>query len=183
MLAGDALLTEAFRILGEAYSATPELGLRLVATLGRAASSRALIGGQMEDILGEQRTLSANDLDYIHVNKTAALIEASLLMGLLHGAPTDEDAERIRRAGRAMGLAFQIVDDVLDATASSSVLGKTSGRDADLQKTTYVSVHGLDYSRERVKVLTAQAIDELSYWEDRASFLIDLATQMADRSR
>lgn len=183
VLAGDALLTDAFRILGEAYAGQPALGLRLVATLGQAASSRALIGGQMEDILGEDRQLSPEDLDYIHLNKTAALIEASLVMGLLHCSPADEELERIRRVGRALGLAFQIVDDVLDATASTEQLGKTSGRDAELQKSTYARLHGITASRDRIAHLTQDAVDSLSTWGARAGFLSNLAVEMRDRAR
>jgi len=183
VLAGDALLTDAFRILGEAYADVPSLGLRLVAELGRAASSRALIGGQMEDILGERRRLDAGDLDYIHLNKTAAMIEASLVMGLLHGDPDAADVERLRRVGRGMGLAFQIVDDILDATASSEQLGKTSGRDAELHKSTYVSLHGIEASRRRVETLTTESVALLARWGDRAGYLVDLTRQMAERTK
>src|SRR5690606_9852765 len=117
--AGDALLTEAFRILGEAYAGNPQLGLRLVSILGSAASSRRLIGGQMEDLLGEKQKLTPEELDYIHHNKTAALISASLEMGLAHCQPDEEQLGQIRIAGEALGLAFQVVDDILDATSTS----------------------------------------------------------------
>lgn len=183
ILAGDALLTDAFRILGTAYADHPATGLRLVATLGDAASSRALIGGQMEDILGEKRQLDAADLDFIHLNKTAALIEASLIMGLLHTEPSEADVARIRSVGRAMGLAFQIVDDILDATATTEELGKTSGRDAELAKTTYVTLHGIDVSRARAAALTAEVEEALSRWTTpAASFLANLSRQMARRN-
>jgi geranylgeranyl pyrophosphate synthase len=112
----------------------------LVAELGRAAVVPALIGrAEWRTSSASAAGLDAGDLDYIHLNKTAAMIEASLVMGLLH-ATRRADVERLRRVG-GDGLAFQIVDDILDATASSEQLGKTSGRDAELHKSTYVSLH------------------------------------------
>lgn len=181
LLAGDALLTEAFRILGEAYEQNPTLGHALVHVLAQAASSRELIGGQVEDILGEEREISAADLDFIHTNKTAALISAAMEMGLLHGNPPPEDIAAIRRAGQAMGLAFQIVDDILDATSDSATMGKTTGRDEALGKNTYVRFFGLEASRARVAQLTRSCIDELSRWGDRAGYLSDLVGSMALR--
>jgi geranylgeranyl pyrophosphate synthase len=113
ILAGDALLTHAFQILADAYPASA-LGHALLARLARAAGSRHLIGGQMEDILGEGAALDEAQLDYIHQNKTSAMIEASLALGAIAGRASPAELSKLRQYGRHVGLAFQIMDDILD---------------------------------------------------------------------
>ena len=182
LLAGDALLTEAFRILGEGYAFQSEVGQRLLRILSQASSSRALIGGQVEDVLSEGSEIAPGDLDFIHENKTAALIAASLEMGLVHASPSAEDAASIRKAGRAMGLAFQIADDILDATSDSETLGKSTGRDEALGKNTYVKYYGIEASKSRVEELSREAAEELSRWGTRADFLKELSRRLASRN-
>jgi geranylgeranyl pyrophosphate synthase len=182
LLAGDALLTEAFRILGEGYLYQPAVGQKLLHLLAKAASSRELIGGQVEDVLGEGAEITPEDLDFIHLNKTAALISASLEMGLVHAAPSEGDLAAIRRAGKAMGLAFQIADDVLDATSDAEALGKSAGRDATLGKNTYVKFYGIEASVIRVKELSDECEEALSRWGERAWFLAALTRSMASRT-
>ena len=181
LLAGDALLTEAFRILSSSYDASPATGYALTKALAAAASSTALIGGQVEDILGEGRDISKSDLDFIHLNKTAALITASLEMGLLHASPSAEELADIRKAGRAMGLAFQIVDDILDATSDAEHMGKTVGRDAALGKNTYVKFYGIEESRRRVTELTGETLAALDRWGDAATYIKTLANDLSAR--
>jgi geranylgeranyl pyrophosphate synthase len=181
LLAGDALLTEAFRTIGIAYANKPRLGMALVGVLSNAASSQCLIGGQVEDILGEQHDISPPDLDFIHLNKTAALISASLEMGLLHAGPKQKELETIRRAGRALGLAFQIVDDVLDATVDATTLGKSAGSDAALGKNTYVKFYGVEASRKRATELCEEAAQALLTWGEGSAFLVALARETALR--
>ncbi len=148
LLAGDALLTHAFALIATSYAPQPALANALTRELADAAGSRRLIGGQMEDLLAEKRAdATAEELEFIHLNKTAAMIEAALVMGGLVGAAGERAIVALRQAGRHLGLAFQIIDDVLDATADSATLGKTAGKDAKAGKTTYVSVHGLATSR------------------------------------
>jgi geranylgeranyl pyrophosphate synthase len=148
LLAGDALLTHAFALLAENYPG--KLGRALVRELADAAGSRRLIGGQMEDLLAEKKSAtSVDEVDFIHLNKTAAMIEASLVMGGLVGGAKEQAIARLRDAGRHLGLAFQIIDDVLDATADSATLGKTAGKDAKANKATYVRLHGIEKSREQ----------------------------------
>lgn len=183
LLAGDALLTESFRILSVSYDTSPTIGYALMQTLSLAASSKALIGGQVEDILGEGRAIDKGDLDFIHLNKTAALITAALEMGLLHASPDAEDLAAIRRAGRAMGLAFQIIDDILDVTSDTASMGKSVGRDAELGKNTYVKFYGIDASRKRAAELTEETLAELARWAARADYLKALALDMAQRIR
>ena len=164
------------------------VGLQLVpyATPGEladAAGSRRLIGGQMEDVLAEKRAdVSPADLDFIHLNKTAAMIEASLVMGGLIGGASAPALDTLRAAGRATGLAFQIVDDILDATADTATLGKTAGKDARAGKATYVRIHGLEASRRIACEHTAAALSSLARLPDEPTFLRALIASMAARA-
>ncbi|MCF7761580.1 MAG: polyprenyl synthetase family protein, partial [Cephaloticoccus sp.] len=120
LLTGDALLTHSFVLLTLHYADQPVLAHRLCRELANAAASHRLIGGQMEDLLAENKTdATAAELDLIHLNKTAAMLEAALVMGGLIGGAKPDELQSLRRAGRHLGLAFQIVDDILDATADT----------------------------------------------------------------
>lgn len=182
LLAGDALLTHAFALLATGYAAQPALAQALVRELADAAGSRRLIGGQTEDLLAEKKAdATAEELEFIHVNKTAAMIEAALVMGGRIGDANDETLATLRRAGRHLGLAFQIVDDVLDATADSSTLGKTAGKDVKSGKTTYVKLHGIETSRRIAAEHSAAAVAALQTLGERSTFLTGLIASMADR--
>ena len=182
LLAGDALLTHAFVILTTAYADRPALAQALTRELADAAGSRRLIGGQMEDVLAEKRAdVSPADLDFIHLNKTAAMIEASLVMGGLIGGASAPALETLRAAGRATGLAFQIVDDILDATADTATLGKTAGKDARAGKATYVRIHGLEASQRIAREHTAAALASLDRLPGDRTFLRALIASMAAR--
>ena len=184
LLAGDALLTHAFALLASSYAANPQLVQALVAELGDAAGSRRLIGGQMEDLLAEKKANATKDeLEFIHLNKTAAMIEAALVMGGLTGAVKESEIAILRRVGRNLGLAFQIIDDVLDATADTATLGKTAGKDAKADKTTYVKLHGLDASRQMARKHSDQAVTELKALPGDTEFLVALVDSMATRVR
>lgn len=183
LLAGDALLTHAFALLAEAYAGDPVLAHQLIRELSRTAGSERLIGGQMEDLLGEAKAdATAEDLDYIHLNKTAAMIETSLVMGGMIAGWDDARLEELRNAGRDLGLAFQIVDDILDVTADTATLGKTAGKDAATDKTTYVRLHGLDQSRQVVAERTTRAVETLAGLPGDTSFLRTLTAAMAERA-
>lgn len=180
VLAGDALLTLSFELLSTHYAETPEVGLRLVQALSETAGSRKLIGGQMEDILGEDRHLDADELNFIHLNKTSALIEASLEMGATIGNASDSQIEQLLEYGRCIGLGFQIMDDILDSTSDSKTMGKEVGADEAANKSTYVSIHGLEYSRRTLNELTDRAYqicDSL-----KAPFLKDFARYLNERT-
>lgn len=181
ILAGDALLTEAFALLARSYSENPKIGLTLVQELGSASGSQQLIGGQAEDTAAENTQISADDLDYIHLNKTAALIVASCRMGL-HCSETPASAfEAITTAARSLGLAFQILDDILDVTATSEDMGKTVRADAANAKNTYVAFHGLDASRTTATRLTNEALDALDSIDADTRFLEALFRRLLDR--
>ncbi|HEY0967307.1 MAG TPA: farnesyl diphosphate synthase [Opitutaceae bacterium] len=184
LLSGDALLTHAFALLATAYATQPTLAHGLVRELADAAGSRRLIGGQMEDLMAEKRAnATADELEFIHLHKTAAMIEVSLVLGGLVGGAGTTAVETLRQAGRHLGLAFQIIDDILDATADTATLGKTAGKDAKADKTTSVKLHGLEASRRLAEMHSAQAIAALRALPGETSFLIALAERMLTRDR
>ncbi len=184
LLAGDALLTEAFLILGRHYAASPALAQSLTGELAAAAGSRRLIGGQMEDLLAEKRDdATTADLEFIHLNKTAAMIEVALVMGGLCARTTAANVEILRLIGHHLGLAFQIVDDVLDATADTATLGKTAGKDAKAGKTTFVKLHGIEASRRLAAEHTGAAHLALKKLPGDHRFLAALIDTMAARAQ
>jgi geranylgeranyl pyrophosphate synthase len=183
LLAGDALLTHAFALLAENYSTQPPLAAALVRELADAAGSHRLIGGQMEDLLAEKKSNATPDeLEFIHLNKTAAMIEAALVMGGLIGGANEENLATLRRAGRHLGLAFQIIDDILDATADTATLGKTAGKDAKADKTTYVKLHGIEASRRIAHELTEGALRCTGRLAGNGAFLPTLISSMIKRA-
>ncbi|HKB56365.1 MAG TPA: polyprenyl synthetase family protein [Lacunisphaera sp.] len=181
LLAGDALLTLAFQLIARHYPA--DAGLALTRELADAAGSERLIGGQMEDLLAEKKAdTTAGELEFIHLNKTAAMLTAALVAGGLCGGANEKQLATLREAGRHLGLAFQIVDDILDATADTKTLGKTAGKDAKSGKTTYVKVHGLDASRRHAREQSDAAKSALARLPDGAPFITTLVENMAKRS-
>jgi geranylgeranyl pyrophosphate synthase len=181
LLAGDALLTHAFFLLADAYQKTPAVAAALVYDLGDAAGSQKLIGGQMEDLLGENAAPDAARLDFIHHNKTAALITASLVMGLRLTNAAPEEFALMTEVGQRLGLAFQVLDDILDATADTATLGKTAGLDERHGKLTYPSLYGLEASREKVRSLTSAAVGAAEKLGGNNWFLLELIGEMAVR--
>ena len=183
LLAGDALLTLAFQLLARHYAHAPQLCAALTGDLADAAGSERLIGGQMADLLAEKNANpTAAELEYIHGNKTGALLSAALMAGGRCRGASESQVGILRDAGRHLGLAFQIVDDILDATASTATLGKTVGKDAKADKTTYVKLHGLVASRHHAATQTAAAVTALGLLGGDTAFLIALVQQMAARS-
>ena len=157
VLAGDALLTEAFAILARVPE-NASYGVRdYVAELAAQTGSRQLIGGQVLDLEGEGRTLSLDEIRAIHLGKTAALIMASVRLGAMAAGCTSAQLEALTAYGRDLGLAFQIIDDILDVTSSPEVLGKSIGKDARVEKATYTTLVGLDTARAEAHSLTASA--------------------------
>ncbi len=155
LLAGDALQTLAFLWLAALPAAASPA--RLVAELARAAGSQGVIGGQVEDLLAEGSRPSAARLRYIHVHKTAVLIEAAVRLGAIAGGASEPQIRQLGRYGLALGLAFQIADDILNATSTPEALGKPVGSDQARGKLTYVAVHGLPASRRMARSLVRQA--------------------------
>jgi geranylgeranyl pyrophosphate synthase len=181
ILAGDSLLTHAFRLLSEQYSAEPELAILLIKELSKASSSEYLIAGQQEDIENEGQVIDADTLLYIHANKTAALLSAALKMGLYFCQPSESQLTTIAQAGYHLGLAFQIVDDILDATSSSDLLGKPVGNDAAIEKSTYVILLGLEGARLEAHRHTQEAINALESLGGNNLTLLSLVSDLEKR--
>ena len=161
ILAGDALLTRAFEVIAT-LPVTAEFQQRKVEVIAEIATAagtvNALIGGQVVDILSEGKQITPETLDYIHNAKTGAMIRAAIRVGAIIGGASASELKAITRYGEAAGLAFQITDDLLDVLATSEQLGKTAGKDANVQKATYVALHGIDKSKQRARELTDEAI-------------------------
>jgi geranylgeranyl diphosphate synthase type II len=176
ILAGDSLLTYAFEMLGRVGNA------RLVEELARASGTvRGMIAGQVHDIEGEKQTPTAELLDRIHRAKTGALLKASLRMGAIHAGATGEQLEAISQYGEHIGLAFQIVDDILDVTQTSQQLGKTAGKDAQQNKITFPAVYGLEKSNLMAGEQRVLSHEALAMFGDRARRLHELADLVVDR--
>ncbi|MEO7107599.1 MAG: polyprenyl synthetase family protein [Rhodoferax sp.] len=162
LLAGDALQALAFELLTpQDGSVQPAAQARLCALLARAAGSAGMAGGQAIDLASVGLPLTESQLRLMHELKTGALLQASVMMGAHCGAPSAQVLEGLQNYGAAMGLAFQVVDDILDVTADSTTLGKTAGKDADNNKPTYVSLMGLQASQAYAQQLLQQALAAL----------------------
>jgi geranylgeranyl diphosphate synthase, type II len=181
ILAGDSLLTYAFQLLGTQYAQTPKLAVQLTNELSSASGSERLIGGQMEDIENEGNPINAQTLHYIHENKTGALIVAALKMGLCFCEPTDTQIQQIVTTGYHIGMSFQIIDDILDATSSSEALGKPVGNDEFADKNTYVKLHGIEGARSEAKKHTLAAIQSMEMLGGNNLFLVELIRSMENR--
>jgi geranylgeranyl diphosphate synthase type II len=183
ILAGDALLTLAFKLiaLNGARTGDARIIATLVTDIADAAGTDGMVGGQVVDIESEGKAVSAETLDYIHTHKTAALIRASLCAGALIAGGGPAQLAAIARCGEALGLAFQIVDDILDVEGSTEELGKTAGKDAQQQKATYPAYHGLEASRAKARALIDQAKLALAPVGDRAEPVRALADFIFER--
>ena len=174
LLAGDALLAYAFSLLTRHYRTDPEMAVGLLNELSEACGSAGLVGGQMEDILAEQKEVEQSQLEFIHLHKTAALIERSVVMGGLLGGGSPAEIGQLRQAGCSLGLAFQIIDDILDETSDAATLGKTPGKDAAAGKATYVALHGLEGARRKAAAESAAAQEAFGSIRDGHPFFHDL---------
>jgi farnesyl diphosphate synthase len=181
MLAGDALQAEAFRVLADA-ALPAELRARLTSMLAQAASTSGMCGGQAIDLAAVGRQLSIGELEQMHRMKTGALLAAAVRMGAAAAGADEITAAAADAYGRALGLAFQIVDDVLDVEGTSECLGKTAGKDARGNKPTYVSVLGLEAAKARAAQLHREALSTLGPLGDRARRLRELADYIVGRS-
>lgn len=183
MLAGDALQCLAFEVLA---AADPDLdaGTRLqrLAILGRAAGSRGMCGGQAVDLAGTGRELDLAELEFMHIHKTGALIRAAVLLGALSAGPLGEAArERLEHYAKCVGLAFQVMDDVLDAESDTATLGKTAGKDAAQGKATYLTLMSAREARAYAAELVDSALQAIAPFAERGRRLTELARFIVER--
>lgn len=184
ILAGDGLLAYAFEFIVEnTQNVAPSLILKVVSRIGRAVGAAGLVGGQVVDLESEGKTdTTLETLNFIHNHKTAALLEACVVCGgILAGANTEE-VQRLSRYSQNIGLAFQIIDDILDITATQEQLGKTAGKDLKAQKVTYPSLWGIEESRKKAEQLIQDACAELQPYGEKAQPLVALAHFITNRN-
>ncbi len=183
LLTGDALQTLAFELLSQANGLPADRQLRMIRTLAAASGSLGMAGGQAVDLDNVGKTLSQTELEAMHRLKTGALIRAAVLLGALSCPDLDDAAlEKLDRYAACLGLAFQVVDDVLDCSADTATLGKTAGKDAEADKPTYVKLMGLDAARRYAEELVAEALAQLQAFDERAEHLRSLARFVTARS-
>ncbi len=183
ILAGDALQTQAYEVLAQ-LKCPAEARVRIIAEIAHGTGTiDGMIGGQVVDLEAEHTQPTAEMLEYIHRSKTAALITASLVSGGLYAGAKDSHVAKLRAFGLAIGLAFQIVDDVLDVTQTSEQLGKTAGKDTASEKATYPALFGIDASVKKADALVNEAFAELDSFGERAEPLKELARFLVERKK
>jgi geranylgeranyl diphosphate synthase type II len=181
ILAGDALQTQAYEVLSQ-LRCPAEARVKIIEEIARGTGTvNGMIGGQVVDLEAERTKPDAETLEYIHRSKTAALITASVMTGGIYAGASSEQVNQLRSFGQAIGLAFQIVDDILDVTQTSAQLGKTAGKDAASEKATYPALFGLDESRKRAAALLQSANKAVENFGPRANVLKDLARFLIER--
>ncbi|MGE5310168.1 MAG: polyprenyl synthetase family protein [Nitrospirota bacterium] len=183
ILAGDGLLTEAFTLLGNCHSLAADRVVQLVALISVAAGHRGMVGGQVMDMLWQNRTADISLVRYMHGKKTAALIAASTRAGALAGGGSSGQVEGLGRYGRAVGLAFQIVDDLLDIQGDAALLGKKTGVDIARGKATYPAAVGLEQADKDARALISKALEALAEFDHRAEPLRALARYIVVRKQ
>ncbi|HEX3738141.1 MAG TPA: farnesyl diphosphate synthase [Terriglobales bacterium] len=182
ILAGDALQTQAYEVLSQ-LKCSAEARVKIIEEIARGTGTvNGMIGGQVIDLEAERTKPDAETLEYIHRSKTAALITASVVTGGIYANASRAQVENLRRFGQAIGLAFQIVDDILDVTQTSEQLGKTAGKDVASEKATYPALFGLDESQKKALALLKDADAELEDFAVKASTLKELARFLVERA-
>jgi geranylgeranyl diphosphate synthase type II len=183
ILAGDALQTQAYEVLSQ-LRCPPETRVRIVEEIARGTGTvNGMIGGQVVDLEAEHHKPDLSTLEYIHRAKTAALITASLVSGALYAGADDSAISSIRAFGQNIGLAFQIVDDILDVTQTSEQLGKTAGKDVAAEKATYPALFGLEQSGKKADELLKTACSQLDRFGASAEVLKMLAQFLVQRKK
>jgi geranylgeranyl diphosphate synthase type II len=182
ILAGDALLTIAFKIVSHAKPTSRYDTSILLREIAVAAGSQKLIAGQVADLEAEGKNVKRDQLQFIHENKTAAILKSSVRLGAMSANADARKLLAVTRFGQRLGLAFQIIDDILDVTQTSEILGKSAGKDVAAKKATYPAVIGLEKSRTEARRLTSQAHNALSVFRTRdAEPLHALANYLLER--
>ncbi len=181
ILAGDGLQAAAFQHIAEIQTLDAEQRLEIIRLLSTAVGFNGMVGGQALDLAAEHQSVDVDSLRTIHRLKTGALIAAAAETGAICGDASTAQRADLARFARAIGLAFQVMDDVLDVTGDSTALGKTAGKDARAEKSTYVSTLGLEGARAEADALLAEALSALTVFGESAEPLRQLARKMVDR--
>ncbi len=181
VLAGDALLTLAFEIVAQSSAPRRYTAGDFVSRLADTSGSKKLIAGQVMDIEGEGAELNRSQLKFIHLNKTSALLTTSIAFGGMSAGCTPRQLKALETFGESLGLAFQVIDDILDVTQTTEKLGKSAGKDAATDKATYPAIIGLDASRREAVRLTRRASEALSVFGKKADTLRAIADYMLNR--
>ncbi len=185
ILAGDGLLAYAFEYVAtQTKNVAPENIIRVVASLGRTVGAAGLVGGQVLDLESEGKSdITAETLSFIHTHKTGALLEASVVTGAILAGASETDINRLSQYAQNIGLAFQIIDDILDITATDEQLGKTAGKDLQAQKATYPGLWGLEKSQLKAQELVDNAIAQITVYGAKAEPLRAVANYIVTRDR
>lgn len=184
ILAGDALLTKAFEIISD-WTATPNISndirIKAIYKLAVASGDFGMVGGQYADIIAEGKEPDVSLVEYIHKNKTSALIECAVYFGALIGGANDRQIEQLVSYGKYIGLAFQIVDDILDITSSPDILGKNTQKDIHNHKATYPAVYSMAGAKEKAEQYIDKACNSLNSFGEKASILLSIAKFIMER--
>ncbi|RRS10168.1 (2E,6E)-farnesyl diphosphate synthase [Pseudoalteromonas sp. J010] len=185
ILAGDALQTLAFELLSTPnFTVSPQSQLQMISALAKASGLQGMVGGQALDIAATDRTVTLTELERIHKLKTGALLSCAIELGMLCTQPerlTDETRQAMRTYGQAIGLAFQVRDDILDVEGDTAVLGKPQGSDVEHNKSTYPALLGLTQAKEKAEQLIHEALNALETIDGDTEVLADLAKYIIDR--
>ena len=183
ILVGDALQARAFELLADAAEFSPSQRIAMIKTLAAASGLRGMVGGQAIDTAATGSDLTLPQLQAMHALKTGALIRAALAMGGIAAGASEEQLAALDEYGSHIGLAFQVVDDILDVEGDTATLGKTQGKDGDANKPTYVKLMGLAGAKKEVKRLLKAALEALDEFGESADHLRDLARYIVERDR
>jgi farnesyl diphosphate synthase len=180
LLVGDALQTMAFQLIAQS-ALNDAQKVQVITSLSMAGGMAGMAGGQAIDLASVGKQLTQNELELMHRLKTGALLRAAVQIGAIAINLNEQEKKSLDKFASALGLAFQVVDDVLDASSDSQTLGKTAGKDAAANKPTFVSLMGLDGAREFVRKLHQEALDSLGIWGDNADLLRAIASKVVNR--
>ena len=186
ILAGDGLLNKAFELMLNSTVSAPdkrEEHLKAMQLIARCAGAEGMIRGQMIDLESENSVISGEVLEFMHKCKTGALIKAPVLAGALISGASKEEYDQLEKYAESIGLAFQIKDDIMDVSSSLDQMGKASGRDAAENKSTYVTLFGVEEAERMLDKVIYTAVESLNYFGDKAEFLKSLAVYIKDRSK
>ena len=183
ILAGDSLMTRCYQILADLPDLSDSVRIGIIREIGAATGSiDGMIGGQVVDLESEGKSIASDVLEYIHHSKTGALLSACVRCGALAAGAGNSELQALTRFGGKIGLVFQIVDDILDVTSCSEVLGKTAGKDAKVKKATYPALYGIESSRQKARELVDSALEDIRDFGKKAEVLRSLAQFIVSRT-